>query len=187
MPEALARVHPLAALAATSPSSDAVALAPVPPAARLSVRAGEEARAALGEALGVSPPTEPCRAAVAEQRAALWLGPDEWLVLAPDGSAADLLAVAAGAGAVASVVDISHRNSALTVSGPHAADALNGFCALDLDSAAFPVGMCTRTLLGKAEIVLWRTGAEEFRVEVARSFATYVWGCLEEARREFLD
>ena len=46
--------------------------------------------------------------------------------------------------------------------------------------------MCTRTVFGKAEIVLWRTAAETFRIEVARSFAPYVWACLEEARREFL-
>ena len=72
------------------------------------------------------------------------------------------------------------------MSGPRAAWAINAFCALDLHPAAFPVGMCTRTVFGKAEIVLWRTAAETFRIEVARSFAPYVWACLEEARREFL-
>ena len=59
--------------------------------------------------------------------------------------------------------------------------------ALDLHPVAFPVGMCTRTVFGKAEIVLWRTEAEAYHIEVARSFAPYVWACLEEARREFLD
>ena len=86
---------------------------------------------------------------------------------------------------LASSVDVSHRDTALTVSGPRAAWVINAFCALDLHPAAFPVGMCTRTVLGKAEIVLWRTAAEMFRIEVARSFAPYVWACLEEARREF--
>ena len=45
----------------------------------------------------------------------------------------------------------------------------------------FPVGMCTRTLFGKAEIVLWRMRADAWRIEVWRSFAPYVLGCLEEA------
>ena len=45
------------------------------------------------------------------------------------------------------------------------------------------MGMCTRTLLAKAEIVLWRTGEEEFRIEVARSFAPYVVAFLDEAMR----
>ena len=85
-----------------------------------------------------------------------------------------------------SIVDVSHAMTGIAVSGSRAAWAINAFCALDLHLVAFPVGMCTRTVLGKAEIVLWRTAAENFRIEVARSFAPYVWACLEEARREFL-
>jgi sarcosine oxidase subunit gamma len=46
--------------------------------------------------------------------------------------------------------------------------------------------MCTRTLFGKAEIVLWRTGATEFHLEVWRSFSDYVVGCLREAARDFI-
>lgn len=52
-----------------------------------------------------------------------------------------------------------------------------------MDVSAFPVGMCTRTLLGKAEIVLWRTAPEVFRIEVWRSFAAYLSAFLEEAAR----
>jgi sarcosine oxidase subunit gamma len=45
--------------------------------------------------------------------------------------------------------------------------------------------MCTRTVLGKAEIVLWRLAEQRFRIEVAQSFAPYVFGLLNEALREF--
>src|SRR6516225_9999259 len=101
----------------------------------------------------------------------LRLGPDEFLLLTSDECSR----------APASTVDVSHRDTALTVSGPRAAWVINAFCALDLHQSAFPVGMCTRTLLGKAEIMLWRTDVDLFRIEVARSFAPYVWACLEEA------
>ncbi len=111
--------------------------------------------------------------------ALLWLGPDEFLLLAPDGTMPTTDA--------ACVVDVSHRNTGLSVTGQRADCAINGFCALDLHLSAFPVGMCTRTVFGKAEIVLWRTAPETFRIEVARSFAPYVWRCLEEAQREFLE
>ena len=50
-------------------------------------------------------------------------------------------------------------------------------------ASAFPVGMCSRTVLGKAEVVLWRTAAQVFRIEVWRSFASYLTGFLEEAAR----
>ena len=54
---------------------------------------------------------------------------------------------------------------------------------LDLDERAFPVGMCTRTLLAKAEVVLWRIAPDSFRLEVWRSFAAYVSLYLAEAAR----
>jgi sarcosine oxidase subunit alpha len=114
------------------------------------------------------------RAATSDSHTALWLGPDEYLVFAeepPD--------IAAG-----SIVDVSHRTVGFRVNGPRTAWCLNAFCALDLDTA--PTGFCTRTLFGKAEIILWRVAEMEFHIETARSFASYVWALLEEARREFL-
>ena len=171
------RVSSLDRLAATTPAREAVRLAALPPASRISVRTA--APGALGLSLG----TVLNRSTASGARAALHIGPDEWLLLAPDGEAAALLA--AGTGHAAALVDVSHRSATIEIAGPRAADVLNAFCALDLAEAVFPIGMCTRTLLGKAEIVLWRTGAETFRIEVWRSFAPYVWDCLEEAAREF--
>jgi sarcosine oxidase subunit gamma len=48
----------------------------------------------------------------------------------------------------------------------------------------FPVDACTRTVFAKAEIVLWRTGLDAFRVEVARSYCRYVVDLLGEVARE---
>ncbi len=152
------------------------------PTTRLSIRAGTAAVSGIGLALGVLLPTVPCRAVTARDRAALWLGPDEWLVLAPE-TATSLAETAtkAARGHPASVVDVSHRTEALEVTGPDMTWCLNSFCALDLDPHVFPIGMCTRTLLGKAEIILWRLGHETFRLEVARSYLPYVRACLHQA------
>jgi sarcosine oxidase subunit gamma len=62
---------------------------------------------------------------------------------------------------------------------------LSGACPLDLDLAEFPVGMCTRTVLAKADIVLWRTQENRFHLEVWRSFSGYVTGLLGEIALEF--
>ncbi|MGE0418816.1 MAG: sarcosine oxidase subunit alpha family protein [Acetobacteraceae bacterium] len=175
-------------LTAGSPASSLVRLTALAATTRLAIGAQGAAATAIGLAAGVLLGSVPCRTVVGRERAALWVGPDEWLVLAPE-SETGLVARAIDAATEheASVVDVSHRHASIEIAGPRAAWCLNGFCALDLDLAAFPVGMCTRTLLGKAEIVLWRLGTETFHLEVARSFAPYVWQCLEEARREFLD
>jgi sarcosine oxidase, subunit gamma len=158
------------------------ALEPLPAAARYILRGGEPVRAAAAAAAGVGIPIEPCRATLQGERAALWLGPDEWLLIAPehDGALAGSLAKAL-AGLPHSLVDVSHRQIAGELRGPHAVTLLAAGCPLDLDESAFPVGMCTRTVLAKAEVVLWRTGVESFRLEVARSFVAYVSEFLAEA------
>ena len=169
----------------TAPCPEAT-LTMLPAATRISVRAGTAAAATLGRALDVLLGSVPGRAVTSRKRAALWLGPDEWLVLAPAATGLEQLAAASLGGLAASVVDISHRNAAIEVAGPRAAWCISSFNALDLDPRVFPLDGCARTLFGKAEIVLWRTAAQAFRIEVARSFAHYVWACLEEARQEFL-
>jgi sarcosine oxidase subunit alpha len=152
---------------------------------RLIVRAPASAMTAIGLALGVLLGSVPNRAVRGRDRAALWLGPDEWLAIAPssDNGLADRVIAATQH---ASVVDVSDRFETIALNSPHAAWLLNGFCALDLAPHIFPVGMCTRTLFGKAEIVLWRTASDGFHIEVARSLARYVRQCLDEAQRGFL-
>ena len=160
-----------------------VAVADAGPATRLAYRGAPEH---VGSAFGVDLPSAPMRAAKAGDRAALRLGPDEWLLLAPPGEVDTLGGALSGAlvGKAASLVDVSHRNAGVAVSGPRAAWLLGAGCPLDLDAAAFPVGMCTRTLVGKAEIVLWRRAPDTFRLELLRSYAPYVVGYLAEVARE---
>ena len=158
-----------------------------PPAARFVLRGRPQALAATEAALGFALPQQACRAASLGDLHALWLGPDEWLLLAPAGDAEALgAALEAAMGETPhSLVEISQRQTALIVSGPRATDLLSVGCLLDLDHKAFPVGMCTRTVMAKAEIILWRTAPETFHVEVWRSFSPYVWRFLEAAGAEF--
>ena len=162
----------------------------LPACTRLIIRGREPARAAAGHALGLALPVTPCRALGDGDRAVLWLGPDEWLLLAArserDAGMARLRQAfePEGKKSIAhALVDVSDRQISYEVSGPLAGDVLNVGCPLDLDSQAFGAGMCTRTLMGKAEIVLWRGSLPErgdgiepnaFRIEVQRSYAAYV-------------
>ena len=82
-----------------------------------------------------------------------------------------------------SLVDVSHRQVGLDVRGAIAARALSAGCPLDLRISAFPIGMATRTMFDKAEIVLWRREDSAFQVEVWRSFAPYLVASLTEAAK----
>jgi sarcosine oxidase, subunit gamma len=167
------------------PAGPRFALAEAPAAARFILRGGEGARLACGIAFGAEPPARLGPAGEGVRRAALWLGPDEWLMIADDADPAPLGEMLESVldGTAHSLVDVSHRQIGLIVSGPAAARALNAGCPLDLDLAAFPVGMATRTLYDKAEIVLWRRALATFQVEVWRSFAPHVAASLAEAAR----
>jgi sarcosine oxidase subunit gamma len=167
------------------PSTARAKATALPFATRLNLRGGADVVGPVAEAFGVAPPLRPLSSAASGARAALWLGPDEWLLIAEE-AATDLQAKleAALAGVFHSLVDVSHRQVGIWVEGPGAARLLAAGCPLDLDLRAFPVGMSTRTLLVKAEIGLWRPVEEGFHIEVLRSFAPYVARILDEASRD---
>jgi len=156
----------------------------LPDKARFSLRADAKHLAACAGAFGCDLATEVGAAASGEWRHALMLGPDEWLLLAPEGDRDAIVSAfaALGAGVPHSLVDVGHRSVTLRVAGLGACDVLNSGCPLDL--AAIPVGGCKRSVFHKAEVVLLRSDADDFRLEVVRSFADYVWSMLERAEDE---
>jgi sarcosine oxidase subunit gamma len=162
----------------------------LPPAARWVLHGDAQARSLAAPAWGVGFSERACRAIRSGQRATLWLGPDEYLLI--DLAAQDPSVLTTGAALEEALrdtphalVDVSHRQFALEISGPHAETILRGACPLDLHIIQFPVGMCTRTVLAKADVTLWRTREDAFHLEVWRSFADYVGGVLQEIAREF--
>lgn len=124
---------------------------------------GKAARLELGDVLLSSADTA--------SWSALHLSPDEWLLIGPAGDGAHLAAAVAGAARPASLVDVSDRSLAIDLRGAGAAAWLGGGCPLDL--AQYADGACTRTLFGKATVMLWRRG-DGWRLSYARSFDDYV-------------
>lgn len=159
-------------------------IAEAPAAARFSVRIAIASQHDLTDVGGFNLSLAINRWSGTPEQFAMRLGPDEWLVVGPQ-SDGDKLRIAldqALAGRPHAVVDVSHRQAALMLSGSAVADVLNTGCPLDLHEASFPIGSATRTVFHKAEIVLVRIDhAPTFRVEVARSFAPYVAALIGEA------
>jgi sarcosine oxidase subunit gamma len=165
-------------LAGKTVSVNGVSLAEMPPAERVALRAPEASIAWVSRALGLTLPQKPKTSASKGGRTAMWLGPDEWLVI--DEAGGDILGDCAKAKALHSAVGVSHRNVAIAVTGAKAVATINSGCPQDLSLETFPVGACSRTVLGKSEIVLYRTAADAFRVECWRSFSDYVFTHLSE-------
>jgi sarcosine oxidase subunit gamma len=108
-----------------------------------------------------------------EGRDVLWLGPDEWLVVAePDGAittARELQQALAG-----------HHHSVLDVSATRIVfelvdglDAISSGCGLDLHPSRWTPGMCAQSMLGGAQVILHQRDERTTRVFVRPSFAGY--------------
>jgi sarcosine oxidase, subunit gamma len=128
-------------------------------------------------------PAEPNTAWEDGPRAALWLGPDEWLVLGPPGDGPEIVAelVGALAGTHRSIVDVSANRVALELSGPGSKELLSKGCSLDLDPrGGWTVGTCAQTLLARVPVIL-QERTETTGVLVRPSFADYLVDWLIEA------
>ena len=149
------------ALAGRAFSASGASLAVLPPAERISLRAPAASVAALSKALGVDLPQKPKTSAVARWTHARCgsARTSGWSSTRP---ARTRWPIAPSVKELHSAVGISHRNIAIAVTGPAAAAAINAGCPQDLSLAAFPVGACSRTILGKIEIVLLRTAEDSF-------------------------
>jgi len=178
--------------AATRGSGGALRLAELPFLTQLNVRfdAKGPAAEAVGLALGLQLPLQPNTVVRAGELTALWLGPDEWLLVDRPGGERELesrIREAAGVEPV-SVTDVSAQRTTLLVTGPRAVDLLAHGCALDLHPRAFGPGRCAQTTLGRTQVVLVARDEPRagFWVLVRSSFAGYLADWLLDAATEYV-
>ncbi|MEZ5877446.1 MAG: sarcosine oxidase subunit gamma family protein [Tepidamorphaceae bacterium] len=144
---------------------------------------------AVKAAIGVAPPSEACTVAVKGDNRVLWLGPDEWLVVAPDDVEGALLSKLekglAKLGAVA--IDLTGNRTVIELSGPSARAVLEKGCYHDMHPRAFPVGRVVGTLIAHTQLFLERASdnPETFRLYVRSSFARHMAEWLMDAMAEF--
>ena len=190
MSSSIARRSPLGAIQSSDPTPNDDGLFERPFLTHVNLRldaADTKALAAAHRTLGLHLPLTPNTTAGGDALLAIWLGPDEWLLLADCDDSAPLAAElqAELAGHVVSVVDISAGQTIIRLRGPSTRAVLARGCALDLDPSAFPPGACAQTLLARAQVLLVAAdSAPTIDVIVRRSFAPYVAAWLDDAGRE---
>lgn len=142
----------------------------------------------LGFALPIKPNTVAGDVDLATGRRALWLGPDEWLVVTAPGTESALateLETAMGRRHGA-VVDVGEGRSIITIAGKQARRVLAKGCSLDLHPRVFGPGDCAQSRLAQATIILHQTAdAPAYDIYVGRSFAEYLWAWITDAAAEY--
>jgi sarcosine oxidase subunit gamma len=177
--------------AATHDCDGALILAELPFLAQVNVRLDPKGPAdAVELALGIPLPLTPNTSVRGGGLTALWLGPDEWLIVGPAGTQTDLEARLRSAVGEqhAAVTDVSAQRTTLLVAGDRARDLLAHGCSLDLHPRAFGPGRCAPTTLARAQVVLVASEEPEpgFWVLVRSSFAGYLAEWLLDAATEYL-
>jgi len=145
-----------------------------PAAARVAAVVGAPLPAAAGEVTG------------AGAQNALWLGPDEWLVVTGSDPVAlsDQLAAAVGE-EPGLVLDVSANRTVLELTGPQARAILEKGCPVDLHPRSFGPGRAVSTTLARVPVLLWQTGDGSYRLLPRSSFAEYVARWLLDAMVEY--
>lgn len=174
--------------AADVPGDRGVRLREVPFLTMVSIRVqpGSAAFTRISAVLGVPLPEVCGETTTTAPHTALWLGPDEWLVVS-DAERAPLVAELTEAlgDARGAVVDVSANRTTVELSGPSARATLEKGCPADLRERSFRPGAAVATTLGPVPLLLWQTGATTYRLLPRGSFADYVARWLIDATREF--
>ena len=163
-----------------------VSVVEVPRLTQLSLRLDPDgpAAASVAKVLGAELPTTPCTYVPAGPVDLLWLGPDEWLLLAPpDADGLRPALVEAIAPDFGTVTDVSAQRTTFDLTGPDVRDVLARGCAIDLHPRAAPTGTCVQTLLAQAGVILQVRDADApaVRLLVRSSYAPYLTAWLADA------
>ena len=114
-----------------------------------------------------------------------WNGPGQWLAESVEHEPGELIEHVESALRAhgASTTDLSHARTVLRVSGPSATDLLAKLCPIDVE--AMQAGDSAVTLAGPLNVQVVKTGGEEIRLYVFRSFGLAMWEMLVDEAAEF--
>jgi sarcosine oxidase subunit gamma len=143
---------------------------------------------AVRRATGIDLPEQPNTVAIAGDLRALWLGPNEWLLVGPAGREAGLAPALAQAlaGRHAGVTDVSEARTAILIGGTRARALLAKACPLDFHPRVFGPGRCAQSGLAGANVLIEQLDDRPtFEVSVLDSFADHLWRWIERASADW--
>ena len=130
-------------------------------------------------------PVEPLTVGEGEP-AALWLGPDQWLLTSTSRPAEDILAeqTIRLQGLLHHATDVSDALALITVEGQAARGLLAMCSSLELGQPPLGVGRCARTRMAKVAVLVHVVGAQRFDLYVDRSVVHYLLQWLQRSARD---
>ena len=156
------------------------------PQGLMNLRSSRDVSKIMSRHFGTSLPEEANSFSVSGDRRALWLGPDESLLICADQDATELHRTLS-----TQLADqhfqLTLLSDALTVyelDGPYVREILAKGCALDLHGSVFRPGQCAQSSLERTAVTLMCEAVNSFRLICRTSFSDYVEAWLKDAAIE---
>jgi sarcosine oxidase subunit gamma len=144
--------------------------------------------AAVKSATGVDLPVKANTVNGSGANRILWLGPDEWWLVAPGEQRVALIEQLRQvfSGQHTAVIDVSESRTVIGLTGSSARDLLARGVSLDLHPRVFGPGQCAQTGMSKSNVLLHQTGDEpSYEIYILKSFADYLWRWMSLTAEDF--
>ena len=141
--------------------------------------------------LGFSLPIKANTTTKKGKKTALWLGPNEWLIITEQPEHLHKTLTKMLKNYHFSVLIVTDSRTTISISGKRARDVLKKGCGLDLHPNAFGPGDCAQTAFALSQVLIHQlsetksTKNATYHISVNRSFAEYIWAWLEDAAQEY--
>ena len=157
------------------------------PQGLMNLRNSQDVSKIMSRHFGTALPEEANSFSVSGDRRALWLGPDESLLICSDQDAAELHRTLSTqlTGQHFQLTLLSDALAVYNLNGPYVRDILAKGCALDLHFSVFRSGHCAQSSLDRAAVTLMCEAENSFRLICRTSFADYVETWLKDAAIEY--
>ena len=140
---------------------------------------------AVGQASGVRPSGVACSAVCEDGAAAIWVGPDRWLIVEKADRDLERLLRAALPAGQAAITKQGHSRCVLRLTGPEVRNVLRKGTTLDLDATRFSPGEARTTGLFHINALLHCRSEDHFDIYVARSFGRSFFELITHAAAEY--
>jgi sarcosine oxidase subunit gamma len=153
----------------------------------INLRCEDTIKAKLEALFGTPLPAEPNKVASMGTRSAIWLGPDETLLMIEEEQEAEfMLNLKALLGtAHYAATPVSDAIKIFRLGGTRRLDVLAKGCALDLHPASFKQGDCAQSMLAHAAITLAADTPDSLLLFCRTSYSDYVTSWLKDAAVEY--
>lgn len=145
----------------------------------------DEVVVAIEQATGIKPSRTACSAAQADQIAAIWVGPDRWLIVEKEIRDLEEAIRNTVNSEKAAITDQSHSRCVIRLSGNEVRNVLRKGTTLDLDASHFKAGEARTTSLFHMNGVIHCLNENTFDIYVARSFGQSFFEVITHAATEY--